>query len=179
MSKKSNLTPEDLEAFAQAVQGTKPLAQRKAMLQKPKAKSVRRKRQLDEDGSIFSASDPVDVVQANDYIAFNQNGVAHKSLRNLREGQYNVDAVLDLHRKTVDEAHKLVDRFLQQCLRDGDKVLLIVHGKGKLDSPPILKNQINHWLRQAKPVLAFCSATPRHGGCGAVYVLLKSHLEEK
>ncbi|HET8706021.1 MAG TPA: Smr/MutS family protein, partial [Pseudomonadales bacterium] len=38
---------------------------------------------------------------------------------------------------------------------------------------PILKSSVNHWLRQLPQVLAFCSAQPKDGGLGAVYVLVK------
>lgn len=179
MAKKSKLLPEDLAAFSQAVEGTKPLTQRKVKLGASPVKYARRPVAVDDDPSFFDGSDPREIVQPDDYIAFNQNGVAHKTLRNLRKGQYNVEAILDLHRKTVEEARVLVSRFLQHHYNSGARVVLIVHGKGSQNAAPILKNQINHWLRQATPVLAFCSATPRHGGSGAVYVLLKKHTEEK
>jgi len=179
MAKKSKISPEDLAAFTQAVQGTKPLTQRKVKLGVRPAKPVRRPADLVDEPSYYDGSEPRDIVQADDYITYNQNGVAHKTLRNLHKGQYNVEAALDLHRITVEEARVLVSRFLQDSLKQKFKVVLIVHGKGSMDAPPILKNHINHWLRQAKPVLAFCSAAPRHGGNGAVYVLLKSQTEEK
>ncbi|MDD1606319.1 MAG: Smr/MutS family endonuclease, partial [Methylococcaceae bacterium] len=55
----------------------------------------------------------------------------------------------------------------------------IVHGKGHRspDNYPIIKNNLNVWLRQHKDVQAFCSATPKNGGTGAVVVLLQ--LSEK
>jgi DNA-nicking Smr family endonuclease len=52
----------------------------------------------------------------------------------------------------------------------------IVHGKGN-GSPqrlPVLKVKVSHWLQQWDSVLAFCTAHPRNGGTGAVYVLLKA-----
>lgn len=179
MAKKSKLSPEDLAAFSQAVEGIKPLAQRKVKLGATPAKHLRRSLIEDDEPSLYDGSEPRDIVQGDDYIAYNQNGVAHKTLRNLRKGQYNVEAQLDLHRKTIEEARELVNRFLQHHYKNGARVVLIVHGKGSMTAAPILKNQVNHWLRHAKPVLAFCSARPRHGGNGAVYVLLKKHTEEK
>lgn len=179
MAKKSKILPEDLAAFAQVVQGIKPLTQRKVKLGPTPVKHKRRIVVEEDVPSLYDGSEPRDIVQADDYIAYNQNGVAHKTLRNLHKGQYNVEAILDLHRKTVEEARVLVNQFLQHHHKNGARVVLIVHGKGSLTDAPILKNQINHWLRQASPVIAFCSAAPRHGGNGAVYVLLKSHTEEK
>jgi DNA-nicking Smr family endonuclease len=54
-----------------------------------------------------------------------------------------------------------------------------VHGKGyrSLDNQPVLKNNLNLWLRQHRDVQAFCSASPKDGGAGAVLVLLR--LSEK
>ena len=51
----------------------------------------------------------------------------------------------------------------------------IIHGKG-LSSPgrePVLKRHILGWLKKMDTVIAVSSATPRDGGTGAVYVLLK------
>jgi DNA-nicking Smr family endonuclease len=52
----------------------------------------------------------------------------------------------------------------------------IIHGKGSSTSgrPPVLKQKVNYWLRLYDQVLAFCSATRRDGGTGAVYVLLRN-----
>jgi len=38
---------------------------------------------------------------------------------------------------------------------------------------PVLKNDLNFWLRQHQEVQAFCSATQKDGGAGAVFVLLR------
>jgi DNA-nicking Smr family endonuclease len=60
-------------------------------------------------------------------------------------------------------------------VEDGCRCVQIVHGKG-YNSPgnqPVLKNDINLWLRQHQDVLAFCSTPPKAGGTGALYVLLK------
>ena len=91
----------------------------------------------------------------------------------MRKGQYNVEAILDLHGMTVAKANAEVDRFLQQCLHQGIRIVLIIHGKGHHSQEPILKNKLNHWLRSIDGVLAFCSAAKEHGSRGASYVLLK------
>jgi DNA-nicking Smr family endonuclease len=38
---------------------------------------------------------------------------------------------------------------------------------------------VNYWLRLYDQVLAFCSATRRDGGTGAVYVLLRNPNKSK
>ena len=65
--------------------------------------------------------------------------------------------------------------FLHDCAETGCRCVHIVHGKGyrSADNHPVLKNNLNLWLRQHKDVQAFCSAPPKDGGTGAVFVLLQ------
>lgn len=179
MRKKSKISQDDLNAFKDAVQDTKPLRQHKVRLKKSPVILRRKIENIQDESDLFDGGEPRETVQHNDYIEFKRDGVSHKTLRKLNKGQYNVQAVLDLHRHSVEDARTAVNRFLHECVKRRIKTAVIVHGKGKPESTPILKNQINYWLRQAEPVLAFCSAAPRHGGRGAVYVLFKSHVEEK
>jgi DNA-nicking Smr family endonuclease len=104
---------------------------------------------------------------------FHRNGIQNKVLRNLRRGQYNAQATLDMHGMRVTEAREELGYFLLNCTKRGIRHALIIHGKGNGTTKPILKNKLNHWLRQLDSVLAFCSATPQEGRTGAVYILLK------
>jgi DNA-nicking Smr family endonuclease len=81
--------------------------------------------------------------------------------------------VLDLHGKTSAEAREFLGEFLLQCQHENVRHVLIIHGKGKDSAIPVLKNKLNNWLRQTEQVIAFCTATPRHGGSGALYLLLR------
>ena len=86
-----------------------------------------------------------------------------------------IEAKIDLHGLIVDEARDKLARFLSSSVRHSHKCVLIIHGKGAkaATTKPKIKNMVNGWLRQHPSVLAFCSAIPKHGGTGAVYVLLK------
>jgi DNA-nicking Smr family endonuclease len=86
-----------------------------------------------------------------------------------------VGAVLDLHGLRVAEARQALQQLLLHAQLQGDKVVRVIHGKGKGSGTQqaVLKQQVNHWLQQDPMVLAFCSAQPKDGGSGAVYVLLK------
>ena len=68
-----------------------------------------------------------------------------------------------------------LDAFLRRVRSMGKRCVRVVHGKGKTSEGklPVLKGKVNVWLRQKDEVMAFCSAIPRDGGGGAVYVLLK------
>lgn len=181
MRKKTNITQEDIAAFQEAVKGTKPLIQKKIRISPPRAQQPVKKKAHhttstfeEETETIYlSDTDRLDPVHSEEAIEYKQDGIANKILRKLRKGQYNVEAKLDLHGMSIEKARIEVTRFLLACLQDKIRVVLIIHGKGHRNQAPILKNKLNHWLREINIVLAFCSAAPKDGNRGATYVLLK------
>lgn len=181
MPKKFKTTQVDLEAFYEAVKDVKPLRHNKISPTSKKPPPRKRHHEDHAPKRIVSKKTPAPTppeVHGEEFISYKQIGVANKTLRNLRKGQYNVEAILDLHGMTIDEANDAVDGFLCECLLKRIQIGLVIHGKGLHSQMPILKNKLNHWLREAQVVLAFCSATPRHGGRGATYILLKRVKEE-
>lgn len=114
-----------------------------------------------------------------DSMSFLATGLQKNVLKKLRNGYFGLDAELDLHGLNSREAKQQLQHFLHDCVEDGCRCVHIIHGKGYRSEEgfPILKNNINMWLRQHHDVQAFCSASPRHGGTGAVLVLL--HLADK
>ncbi|MFO0755721.1 MAG: Smr/MutS family protein [Byssovorax sp.] len=100
-----------------------------------------------------------------------------RELRRLRRGQFAVDGRLDLHGHGVEEARRKVEDFVRKRSAEGDKVVAIIHGKGK-HSPRqqgVLRGEIGAWLSQgraARHVLAFATAPEEEGGEGALLVLL-------
>jgi len=110
-----------------------------------------------------------------DQLYFERAGGAQKSvLKKLRTGKLVVDSTQDLHGLTIEEARLQLADFLEECRQFGYRHVIIVHGKGfRSESKPVIKPMVNYWLRQADEVLAFCSAQPKDGGTGAVYVLLR------
>ena len=93
----------------------------------------------------------------------------------LRRGHWSVQAELDLHGLTVDEAHDALSDFVVAARARAQRCVRVIHGKG-LTSPgkePVLKGKVRRWLAHWDEVLAYTEA-PRHaGGSGAVLVLLK------
>lgn len=176
MRKKTEPSQEDLDAFMSAVKDVKPLVTRHKKALKPTTPQhspLPPHSPCTEPTLSLTDLDYLEEVCAEEIITHKHISVSHKILRKLRKGQYNVDAKLDLHGKNVVAAKMTVERFLQRCLTMGSRVVLIIHGKGRHDRAPILKNKLNQWLRDTHCVLAFCSAIPAHGGGGATYVLLK------
>lgn len=120
-------------------------------------------------------SDAVDPLTAQDVLAWQRPGVQHGVYRKLRLGQYPIEARLDLHRKTVEEARREVFGFIQDCVRYGLRSVIILHGKGERnpDGIALLKSYLAKWLPELDDVLAFHSAQRHHGGTGAVYVMIR------
>lgn len=120
-------------------------------------------------------SHSLDTLYQEDKVGFIAPGLQKSVLKKLRKGYYGVDAEIDLHGLSSRDAQQHLLRFLHYCVEDGCRCVQIIHGKGynSPDNQPVLKNDINLWLRQHKDVLAFCSTPPKAGGTGALYVLLK------
>ena len=129
----------------------------------------------------FLSIDNIQTLDSHAVLSYKCDGVQHGVFKKLRLGQYQIDARLDLHRKTVDEARRETYQFIKDCSKYGVRSLMLVHGKGERNAEDIamLKSCMNQWLPEFDEVLAFHSAQKRHGGTGAVYVLLKKNDEEK
>lgn len=140
---------------------------------------VPRKREEDERQALIDMmSDEMDLdeVETGEELQFVRPGIQHRTFRKLRQGHFNTESELDLHGMTVEMARITLARYLLECQERDCRCIRIIHGKGLSSAThrgPVLKNMVNKWLRQRQEVLAFCSALPRDGGTGAVYVLLK------
>lgn len=123
----------------------------------------------------FLAGEFIEPVEPHGILSFVRPGVQHGVYKNLRLGKYRIDARLDLHRMSVEQARKAVYQFISDCMEYGVRCVLINHGKGegRKPQPAYLKSCVAHWLPQFDSVLAFHSAQKQQGGSGAVYILLK------
>jgi DNA-nicking Smr family endonuclease len=176
MAKKINITEDDKKAFADAMRGVKRLNHTKTILPALKTQKKSKIMPIHEESDstfVFSDYEKLELVGTDDRLEFFRSGIQHKIIRNLRKGQYNVEAVLDLHGKTIEEARQILGQFLSYCQRNGMRHVIMIHGKGRENNKPIIKNKLNLWLRQTEQVLGFCSATPKDGSTGALYVLLR------
>ncbi|MBD3611919.1 MAG: Smr/MutS family protein, partial [Hydrogenovibrio crunogenus] len=176
----SNISDEDKSLFADAVQGVKKLNQDKKVVPhqtsslKPK---VRRHSPLNDKSpyghSVETAS--FSQVTAHESLTYQQPSVHAQDMKRLKNGKFHTHWQLDLHGYTEDQADKILKDFLIDAIQQQARYLIIVHGKGynsKTDFP-VLKNLVNQRLPQVPQVLAYCSAQPKDGGTGAVYVFLK------
>ena len=104
--------------------------------------------------------------------------IDRRSKQKLARGKQAIDARIDLHGRTQEEAHVVLLRFLHRAQANGAKTVLVITGKGgRSDSGRgVLKRQVPMWL--ALPefralVVGFADAAIGHGGEGALYVRVR------
>ncbi|HED16632.1 MAG TPA: DNA mismatch repair protein MutS [Gammaproteobacteria bacterium] len=178
MSKPPPKDDEDQTLFRQQMQDVQRLKHDRVTHSVKKPWPVARQTLADEQQVITDMmSDDIEAqdVEHGEYLLFKRAGIQHKVMKKLRQGRYRIDAELDLHGLTVNQAREALAQFLSECQQHNSRAVRIIHGKGlgSAHRGPVLKNSVNKWLPQRHEVLAFCSATPADGGTGAVYVLLK------
>ncbi len=104
-------------------------------------------------------------------------GVDRRSAQRLTRGQLPVEAALDLHGHTQDQAHAALGRFLSEAQARGLRCVLVITGKGTTkEAGGVLRGQVPRWLNEPvnrARVLAFDYAQPKDGGLGALYVLIR------
>jgi len=137
-------------------------------------------RELDAERN-FLTLDNVDMLDPYYPLEFKRAGVQNGVFRKLKQGKYAMDARLDLHRLTAEQAREQVFGFIREAQAYDLRNVLIVTGRGNHSSSPeaILKSYVNKWLPEFDEVQAYCSAIPAQGGTGAVYVMLKKSEKRK
>lgn len=114
------------------------------------------------------------------------SGLDARTRERLQRGQMTIEATIDLHGHTRDEARQALTAFLLSAYHAGRRCVLVITGKGRLtknDEKPwwdsnrgVLKAGFNDWVREApldRVVLHTAPAKGQHGGGGAFYVLLR------
>ena len=179
MSKKKRPIKPD-GSFADMLDGVKILdSTDKVVHNKPKPRPVPQQAAQDEKKimqELLVSTAEYEDMQPGDSLSYVQPGIQKQVFRKLKRGQYAIEAELDLHGLTRDEAQQQLNEFIAEVRDRGIRCIRIIHGKGygSSNQGPVIKPLVNQWLRQRDEILAFCSARPVDGGTGAVYVLVKS-----
>jgi DNA-nicking Smr family endonuclease len=104
------------------------------------------------------------------------HGIDRRTLQRLGRGLVPIDARLDLHGMTQEEAHRHLGFFLAHHQRRGARCILVITGIGERSTGGILRTMTPRWLAEppnAQRVIAHAPAQRHHGGAGALYVLLR------
>jgi DNA-nicking Smr family endonuclease len=90
------------------------------------------------------------------------------------------DRTVDLHGHNLATAYGLLDRRLEEAISAGARLLLLVTGKPPGPERPVkrgaIRAAVGDWLaasRHAGDIAAVRAAHPRHGGTGALYIVLR------
>ncbi|HEU4621848.1 MAG TPA: Smr/MutS family protein [Burkholderiaceae bacterium] len=152
----------------------------KASIERPSPTPIPSQRLADEERALQEAlSDEFDaesLLDTDAELAWQRPPLGPDIARRLRRGQWVIQDQLDLHGARVDEARELLGLFLRDCIKRGIRCVRVIHGKGlgSRDRQPVLKGKVRRWLIQRDEVIAFCQATARDGGAGALVVLLRA-----
>lgn len=183
------MTPDDDNDFMRAMQGvrrlnknsTPPLARKsqgnRALRDQMRQRALHPANERIETGPVLPQTEFAGQSNstADTNLFYLRHGVQKKVLRDLKKGQrYPTKQILDLHGLTQAQAQAAIDRALQNFQFSGLACLLIIHGKGLGSAQgPVLKRFTSSYLRSMSQVRAYCSASLRDGGTGALYVLVK------
>ncbi len=203
VEKKSSLATsspdEEALAFVRMMSGVRPLEPtsktRLPKLQSPLERSELAKQVHEKRGSQHETDREIDevhehlrrlvegavrfeVVDDGQHVEGKRVDLPDSVLRKLRRGLWPIDAQLDLHGLSAEEAKAQLGLFLKEKRERREQMVLIIHGKGE-HSPGglgVLRGEMTAWLSQGAPsehVAAFCTARESDGGAGATYVLLR------
>lgn len=167
----SSLPEHDAALFREAIGQVTPLAEQNRIAPvRPAPHAIVRSPASDKQIQDTLSDHAAEDIQ-QDYLA---NGLSRMALRKLRKSA--AQDSLDLHGCQTDAARMLLQQFIVESIQNGLRCVLIIHGKG-MNSPggeAVLRTLTRNWLMQHPQVLAFCPATPKDGGSGAVMVQLKA-----
>ena len=178
---------DDFSLFKNEIRGVKPLKQVHADVGKPKAdrKHLAKLRQAatvrTDSVTVDGLSDQFVIdVGPEDDLQWARDGVQEGQMRKLKLGQISFEGSLDLHGMSVEKARETLWEFLGEATKLEIRCVRVTHGKAvRLDGKrPLIKSHVNTWLRQHAQVLGFTSCLAKHGGAGAVYVMLKRTMME-
>lgn len=109
-----------------------------------------------------------------------------KASRRIATGRQAIDTVIDLHGLTQARAFQILEARLPAARRAGHRTVLVVTGKGAPETARrrdpaeaprgILRRAVPQWLETpplSSHVAGISKAGPRHGGVGALYVVLR------
>jgi DNA-nicking Smr family endonuclease len=103
--------------------------------------------------------------------------------RRIHRGGIVPDISIDLHDASLSRAYARLDGALEQAIAQKLKVILLVTGKSRAhdrvggEGRGAIASVVRDWLaasRHSRHISAVRNAHPKHGGAGALYIVLKS-----
>ncbi len=115
---------------------------------------------------------------ANEPLLGHRPGLRKSELRRLRAGKLRPEVVVDLHGLDRASARAFLREEIASALRAEWACVLVIHGRGRGSDrgEPVLRRSLPNWLAERglqEALLAFAPASPRDGGRGATYLMLR------
>ncbi|MBW2940263.1 DNA endonuclease SmrA [Zhongshania aquimaris] len=178
---------DDDRLFAEEMAGVKPLEiERRVVIRKDDGGAVniaarRAAATAQSSARNFLSTSEIELLDPYYVLEFKREGVQNGVFRRLKQGKYAIEARLDLHKMTVEQARLQVFEFIREAMKADLRTIMIVHGRGhhSESTGAVLKSYVNRWLPEMEEVQGFCSAQPQHGGAGAVYIMLRKSEKKK
>ncbi len=177
-SRQTGKQTDDHTLFGTAMAGVAPLGTRgRQIAPKPEPVTPAHSLRDSEQDSLYKDIH-FQVEYTNAFVQAHVQGLDPLVLGKMRAGHYSPEGHLDLHGQNIIQAYASMTEFLRTSYNKSMRCVLLIPGRGK-NSPNgygVLREKVQTWLTRApfkRVVLAFCTAQPKHGGSGAMYVLLR------
>tara|TARA_X000000368_G_C22812060_1_gene615120 strand:- start:120 stop:692 length:573 start_codon:yes stop_codon:yes gene_type:complete len=108
--------------------------------------------------------------------------VEKNKLKKIKQGKFNPEKTLDLHGFSLLKAEEELRQFIELCIRENKRFVLVITGKGRNSNEiqgtekRIIKTSLPVWLKKSfymDKIQYFSFASQRHGDTGAYYIFLK------
>ncbi|XXK20990.1 Smr/MutS family protein [Arenicellales bacterium nBUS_48] len=163
--RRTSISKDEVRLFREAVSGVQPFSQQPRVNSRP----VVNKKRLKHFNDV-----PQKPIISEDGESFRRVNIDLETFSALKAGKFNPEDVLDLHGNTVDKAMQRLSDFINQKTSLHQTCQLVITGKGS-HSPegfsPV-RNSTLGLMPTFPQVVAFCWATPSHGGSGAFFLLI-------
>jgi DNA-nicking Smr family endonuclease len=177
---------DEAEDFLTAMKDVKRIDGRNGRVRKQaKKESIRtnRREYVYDMADALSERYIISVVNLPEYMEGYVDGANPLTIEKLRNGEYAIQQVIDLHGLSAlegkDEFRTLIAEAVQRRIR----CVKIIHGRGlKSRNQPVLKEKLKEWIVRAmhrRWIVAFCSAKMADGGPGATIILLRDKADKK
>jgi len=184
---KNKQSAEDKALWAEVTKNIEPLKGKTIDSDFDKRPDVTRKKPYRHNVGITQAHE--ETPRSEIYGSHKSNAIDHRTEQRLRRGQLDIEGRLDLHGMNQNQAYDALLHFIPKSYDSGKRCVLVVTGKGhqrhgdqslleRIDG--VLKQKTPQWLNDiplSQYVLNVQTAKPKHGGEGALYVLLRRNRE--
>lgn len=173
--------------YAEAMEGVQKISHNKTLIRRPSIVKVHCAAAENDPRHLLEKAmadkRKLNVANMPEYMEGYAEGTNPVTLDKLKNGDFSIQKMLDLHGLSIDDAKVYFEEFIADSIKTGLNCVKVVHGRGlKSRSVPVLKENLKAWIIRAinrKWVIAFSSARMCDGGPGATYILLKKKPAKK